>query len=133
MLNEELIDNVEIARLKVKLEQFKKYDKQRKDYYHKALIELGECKSLISEYEDLIAEYKRLIPLLIKFETNLKDEIDRAKKIREEVLANLPHSTERIKVLNFLTNITVSVSNVSNKIKSVISKLNKRIQAKSLS
>lgn len=133
MLNEELIDNVEIARLKLKLEQFKKYDKQRKGYYHKALIELGECKSLISEYEDLIAEYKRLIPLLMKFETDLKNGIDRAKKTREEVLENLPHSMERIKVLNSLINIIISFSNVSNKIKSVINKLNGRIQTKSVS
>lgn len=58
MLNEELIDTEEaklrctIARLKSIIAKFKEYDKERKEYYSKVLVEYGQLKSYIEELED---------------------------------------------------------------------------------
>lgn len=53
MLNEELINpkDIEIAKLKLVIENFKKYDKERKQYYSKSLQRLGELESYVQELE----------------------------------------------------------------------------------
>lgn len=49
MLNEDLLSpkDKEIAKLKRTIDKFKKYDKERKEYYREALIELGELKEFV--------------------------------------------------------------------------------------
>lgn len=56
MLNSNLFQNKkdrEIARLKMTIDKFKKYDKDRKEYYSKSMQRLGELESLFQEFEDL--------------------------------------------------------------------------------
>ena len=52
MLNETLMDNPEVNRLKIIISKFKEYDKERKEYYANALIELGQLKSYVEELEE---------------------------------------------------------------------------------
>lgn len=54
MLNEIFFDEKdrEIIKLKKVIECFKKYDSDRKEYYAKSLIELGQLKEYIAELED---------------------------------------------------------------------------------
>ena len=54
MLNEKLFDDpkdAEIARLKMCIEKFKEYDKERKEYYAKKMRRLGELESFVQEIE----------------------------------------------------------------------------------
>lgn len=53
MLNKDLVDpkDIEIARLKLAIENFKKYDAERKEYYTKSLQRLGELESYVEELE----------------------------------------------------------------------------------
>lgn len=53
-MNKELIDNrdIKISSLKKTIESYKKYDQERKEYYKKSLIRLGELESLLSEIEE---------------------------------------------------------------------------------
>lgn len=71
MLNEELIDKKDlvIAKLKLKIERlekaindFKEYDKNRKEYYRNLEVEVGQLKSYIQELEEgtAITNLKRL-------------------------------------------------------------------------
>ncbi len=54
MLNEDLLSpkDVEINKLKIAIQRFKEYDKERKEYYKKSLQELGELKSYVQELEE---------------------------------------------------------------------------------
>ena len=77
MLNEDLLSLVspkdkEIAKLKRTIDKFKKYDKERKEYYREALIELGELKEFV-ESDDItyamsqkIKNYKKTITDMTK-------------------------------------------------------------------
>lgn len=53
MLNKDLVDkkDIEIAKLKLAIEKFKKYDAERKQYYSDALKRLGELESYVEELE----------------------------------------------------------------------------------
>lgn len=54
MLNKELFDDpkdAEIARIKMCIEKFKEYDKERKEYYAKKMRRLGELESFVQEIE----------------------------------------------------------------------------------
>ena len=54
MLNEKLFDDpkdAEIARLKMTIEKFKEYDKERKKYYADKMQRLGELESYIQEID----------------------------------------------------------------------------------
>ena len=53
-MNKELIDDrdIKISSLKKTIELYKKYDQERKEYYKKSLIRLGELESLLSEIEE---------------------------------------------------------------------------------
>lgn len=55
MLNEDLMDpkDLKIARLELTIKKFKEYDEERKRYYKKAMVELGELKSYVAELEDI--------------------------------------------------------------------------------
>lgn len=55
MLNADLFQDKkdrEIARLKLTIEQFKKYDQERKAYYAEKMNRLGQLESYISEFEN---------------------------------------------------------------------------------
>lgn len=54
----------EVMKLKLAIEHFKKYDKERKEYYKQAMIELGQLRSYVEELESnsdgsLLKEYKQ--------------------------------------------------------------------------
>lgn len=54
MLNKHLFDDpkdAEIARLKMTIEKFKEYDKERKAYYADKMQRLGELESFVAEIE----------------------------------------------------------------------------------
>ena len=54
MLNEKLFEDpkdAEIARLKMTIEKFKEYDKERKKYYADKMQRLGELESYIQEID----------------------------------------------------------------------------------
>lgn len=54
MLNKKLFDDpkdAEIARLKMAIEKFKEYDKERKEYYAKKMQRLGELESYVQELD----------------------------------------------------------------------------------
>ena len=54
MLNEKLFDNnkdLKIAKLTNEIRSFKKYDEERKEYYRKALIRLGEAEEILDSME----------------------------------------------------------------------------------
>lgn len=57
MLNEDFFDSKDktIILLKRKIEDFKKYDAERKQYYANSLQELGALKSYVEELEDVIS------------------------------------------------------------------------------
>lgn len=55
MINKDLIGDrkdVEIARLKMMIEKFKKYDKDRTEFYAKKMQRLGELESYVIELEE---------------------------------------------------------------------------------
>lgn len=54
MINKKLFDDpkdAEIARLKMTIEKFKEYDKERKEYYAKKMQRLGELESYVQEID----------------------------------------------------------------------------------
>lgn len=63
MLNEDFFDSKDktIILLKRKIEDFKKYDAERKQYYTNSLQELGALKSYIEELEDVISRESSVI------------------------------------------------------------------------
>lgn len=55
MINKDLIGDrkdVEIARLKMIIEKFKKYDKERTEFYSNKMQRLGELESYVVELEE---------------------------------------------------------------------------------
>ena len=68
MLNKELFDDpkdAEIARLKMTIEKFKEYDKERKAYYAEKMQRLGELESYMDEL-DTETEIGKLKEIIIK-------------------------------------------------------------------
>ena len=94
MLNEDLIDNIEVIKLKQTINAFKKYDDERKKYISKLEIEIGELKSYIEEIEsDLGIE---------KLRTKVKNQ---AKQLHElNQMIHLSRMTKgRVKELEYVT------------------------------
>ena len=80
MLNKELFDDpkdAEIARLKMTIEKFKEYDKERKKYYADKMQRLGELESYVQEIdtETEIGKLKEEIMRLRKEVSRLSKEI----------------------------------------------------------
>lgn len=69
MLNEDLISphEVEIAKLKKIISDFKKYDKERKNYYKESMIKLEELQSYVRYLEKGI-----LLLLKLRYKSNKK-------------------------------------------------------------
>lgn len=81
MLNKELFEgpkDAEIARLKMKIEKFKEYDKERKKYYADKMQRLGELESYVQEIdtETEIGKLKEEIMRLRKEVSRLSKEIN---------------------------------------------------------
>ena len=81
MLNEKLFDDpkdAEIARLKMTIEKFKEYDKERKKYYADKMQRLGELESYVQEIdtETEIGKLKEEIMRLRKEVSRLSKEIN---------------------------------------------------------
>lgn len=80
MLNKKLFDDpkdAEIARLKMTIEKFKEYDKERKKYYADKMQRLGELESYVQELdtETEIGKLKDTIMGLRKEVSRLSKEI----------------------------------------------------------
>ena len=81
MLNKELFEDpkdAEIARLKMTIEKFKEYDKERKKYYADKMQRLGELESYVQEIdtETEIGKLKDTIMKLRKEASRLSKEIN---------------------------------------------------------
>ena len=79
MLNKELFEDpkdAEIARLKMTIEKFKEYDKERKKYYADKMQRLGELESYVQEI-DTETEIGKLKETIIK----LRKEVSRLTKV----------------------------------------------------
>lgn len=81
MLNKKLFDDpkdAEIARLKMTIEKFKEYDKERKKYYAGKMQRLGELESFVQEIdtETEIGKLKEEIMRLRKEVSRLSKEIN---------------------------------------------------------
>lgn len=100
-MNEILVDpkDLKITRLKQAIADFKKYDKERKEYYKNAMLRLGEYESLLDEATDC----NEIIKKLRKKVKAQKDVI----KGLERIIAknNIP---EDIKNLN-ITNLQITL------------------------
>lgn len=86
MLNSNLFQDKkdkEIARLKMTIDKFKRYDKDRKEYYSKSMQRLGELESLFQEFED-VDENTDEVTALKKIILRQKEEI-RKMSIRIEL------------------------------------------------
>lgn len=86
MLNEKLFadpKDAEIARLKMTIEKFKEYDKERKKYYADKMLRLGELESYIDELEST----DQTAAKLARCQTELKhlQNIMRYKNIKDEL------------------------------------------------
>lgn len=111
MLNEELLDNrdKEILRLSIELKkakacilEFKKYDKERQQYYKNALIELGQCRSYIEELES----GSSLIEEISKLKTKIEKQRTELNRLNNIIAVNryLESDEEKIdEVINFHT------------------------------
>lgn len=109
MLNENFFDEKDkkIAMLKKAIEHFKKYDSDRKKYYSKSLIELGQLKEYISELECTdkkarkIKNQKMVIASLEKTISNHKylDKID-PKQIEQINIIKLQEENTELKKRN---------------------------------
>lgn len=100
-----------ISRLKSTISKFKEYDKERKEYYSKILVEYGQLKSYIEELEDSDKKARKI--------NNQKREICRLNTlIRANKLKNIPESD--------LTKqeTTATITNLNNIIKELRKKLN---------
>lgn len=91
MINEVLLDpkDREICRLKLQIEKFKKYDEERKKYYHSSLIELEQLKDAIQEFNSCRNHPFRKI-------RNLKSEVKRLKLIVEYSKLKDTHDTNTL-------------------------------------
>ena len=110
-MSEEAKLHYTISRLKSTIAEFKKYDKERKEYYSKVLVEYGQLKSYIEELEDSDKKARKI--------NNQKREICRLNTlIRTNKLKNIPESD--------LTKqeAAATITNLNNIIKDLRKKLN---------
>lgn len=122
ILNKDLFENakdIEIAQLKNLINQFKEYDKKRKEFYAEKMKRLGELESYVAEIEDehgienmrltiksMETELKRLRQLIkaYKIDTTATDE-----ELNEKISAEkLRIKNQKLKVKNKILKDTVS-------------------------
>lgn len=84
MLIKDLFDpkDLEIAKLKRAISDFKEYDKERKAYYSESMVRLGELESLVEEL-------KESEPVVVK---NLKKKVENQKVYIDKLLTIIENS-----------------------------------------
>lgn len=102
-MNEILLDpkDLKIAKLKQAIECFKKYDKERKEYYKEAMLRLGEYESLLDEASDCNEIVKKLRKR-VKYQKDAIRGLERiiAKNNIPEDIKNLPVTDLQIALYN---------------------------------
>lgn len=132
MLNEDLISphEVEIAKLKKIISDFKKYDEERKKYYKESMIKLGELQSYIEELENntIIPKLKDKIQNQAKELNSLQNKLYIYESIKNNKIKieNINNTYKYINALNLLDIRNKEVKNLRNTVKDLICKLNKK-------
>ena len=108
MLNEDLFldqKDKEIARLKATIEQFKKYDKERKEYYSSKLIRLGQLESYVQESNNSIEdkdEKDKTILRLNQIIHNQRTELRSLQKIMSRKNINIEQEKENLETIDLI-------------------------------
>lgn len=130
MLNEDLMtpQEAKIAKLKVIIDNFKKYDEERKKYYKESMLELGQLRSYVEELEEddrvtLIKNYRKRISGLEKRVATLQDLYTHQKTINE-ALSDVSLRTELIQ-LKVLKDKYQEEKELVSKLSKEVSKLSK--------
>ena len=130
MLNKDLVDpkDIEIARLKLAIENFKKYDAERKEYYAKSLQRLGELESYVEELES-----NSVIPKLKK---KVEEQGKQLAHLSRVITVNKYHLFDDTYTLQCTVNVkelkernkvlSKEVTNLRNTIKDLVYQLNRK-------
>lgn len=108
MLNEDLFldqKDKEIARLKAIIEQFKKYDKERKEYYSSKLIRLGQLESYVQEINNSIEdkdEKDKTILRLNQIIHNQRTELRSLQKIMSQKNIDIEQEKENLETIDLV-------------------------------
>lgn len=108
MLNEDLFldqKDREIARLKAIIEQFKRYDKERKEYYSSKLIRLGQLESYVQEINNSIEdknEKDKTILRLNQIIHNQRTELKSLQKIMSRKNINIEQEKENLETIDLI-------------------------------
>lgn len=127
MMNKNLIGDrkdVEIARLKMIIEKFKKYDKDRTEFYAKKMQRLGELESYVIELEEKSETGK--------LEAKIKELRGKLSDLNKVILYNkmaVPEKEQMNLCLNYnnLKNRNKNLSDENKRLKDTISQLVTRL------
>ena len=127
MINKDLIGDrkdVEIARLKMMIEKFKKYDKDRTEFYAKKMQRLGELESYVIELEEKSETGK--LEAKIK---DLRNQLSALNKVIQYNKMIVPEKEQMDLYLNYnnLKNRNKNLSDENKKLKDTISQLVTRL------
>lgn len=127
MMNKALIGDrkdVEIARLKMIIEKFKKYDKNRTEFYAKKMQRLGELESYVIELEEKSETGK--LEAKIK---DLRSQLSTLNKVIQYNKMIVPEKEQMDLCLNYnnLKNRNRNLSDENKKLKDTISQLVTRL------
>ena len=127
MINKDLIGDrkdVEIARLKMMIEKFKKYDKDRTEFYAKKMQRLGELESYVIELEEKSETGK--LEAKIK---DLRSQLSALNKVIQYNKMIVPEKEQMDLCLNYnnLKNRNRNLSDENKKLKDTISQLVTRL------
>lgn len=127
MINKDLIGDrkdVEIARLKMMIEKFKKYDKDRTEFYANKMQRLGELESYVIELEEKSETGK--LEAKIK---DLRSQLSTLNKVIQYNKMIVPEKEQMDLCLNYnnLKNRNKNLSDENKKLKDTISQLVTRL------
>lgn len=127
MMNKALIGDrkdVEIARLKMIIEKFKKYDKERTEFYADKMQRLGELESYVVELEEKSETGK--LEAKIK---DLRNQLSTLNKVIQYNKMIVPEKEQMDLCLNYnnLKNRNKNLSDENKKLKDTISQLVARL------
>lgn len=127
MINKDLIGDrkdVEIARLKMTIEKFKKYDKDRTEFYANKMQRLGELESYVIELEEKSETGK--LEAKIK---DLRNQLSTLNKVIQYNKMIVPEKEQMDLCLNYnnLKNRNKNLSDENKKLKDTISQLVTRL------
>ena len=127
MINKDLIGDrkdVEIVRLKMMIEKFKKYDKDRTEFYAKKMQKLGELESYVIELEEK-SETGKLEDKI----KDLRNQLSTLNKVIQYNKMIVPEKEQMDLCLNYnnLKNRNKNLSDENKKLKDTISQLVTRL------